>query len=286
MRLDHPIFQGPLPVELELAEIETPAHYRDWPGGAGLPARLPVWRVQAADLSPIVSRGTIADPYGFEDSPDAEWISSGINSKSYRSLALGRHGNFFYWGFSADPAHMTASGRTVFLNVLVYMRGFQGARPLVRREARSREWAGIYVSYVRRAQQGEGVADSSQLGALRKYFPDAVLSRLGVEAAPLAEYYQQNLEYLQPAERGFGFVADPDLAALQVSNRRPELLERLATLLEERGPDDAVVLRLFRQYLPAEAPRSAAGYAAWLERNRARLFFSDVGGFRWFLAPP
>lgn len=36
---------------------------------------------------------------GFEDSPEAEVISSGVCAKSLDAVAIGRHGNFFHWGF-------------------------------------------------------------------------------------------------------------------------------------------------------------------------------------------
>src|SRR3569623_621280 len=42
----HEIFQRPFPVELTFKEDDTPAKYRDWPGGAELGKKLKVWKVQ------------------------------------------------------------------------------------------------------------------------------------------------------------------------------------------------------------------------------------------------
>jgi len=86
MRLDHPIFRG---VSLDLARSTRRRNYASWPEGKSLPAKMPVWRVQRGKMAAEVDYGIVSDPYGFEDSPDAEFISSGVNSKGPRSVALG-----------------------------------------------------------------------------------------------------------------------------------------------------------------------------------------------------
>ena len=79
--------------------------------------------------------------YGFADSPDAEVIGQGIADKSPDTVALGRQANFFLWGFSAPPSDMTPAGQRLFVNVVAYMRQFDGQAPLVSPKAKSREWA-------------------------------------------------------------------------------------------------------------------------------------------------
>ena len=104
MRLDHPIFAGPLVPNLQL---ETrPGSTLD----AGdltpeLPETVDTWRVQSG----LGHTGALATPWGFGDSPDTEWIASGPNAVSPIAVALGRHGNVFLWGFSAAPDRMTAA---------------------------------------------------------------------------------------------------------------------------------------------------------------------------------
>ena len=101
MRLEHPIFHGPLVTGVQFTKVETPEAYRTYPDGRNLPDKIATWRVQGGKSAKTVDVGLVADPLGFEDSPDAEWISSGINSKGPRSVALGRHGNMFLWAFPA-----------------------------------------------------------------------------------------------------------------------------------------------------------------------------------------
>lgn len=284
MRLEHPIFTGPLDPQLQLTEIDTPAHYADWAPHEQLPARLPVWVVQQGKLGDEVDYGLVSTPYGFEDSPDAEWISSGNNSKGPTSLALGRHANLFLWGFAGDPTQMTPSARRVFLNTVVYMKQFDGQVPLIRREGnrdpgQAREWALVYVGLMRAYGK-----DPQTKEHMLSMFSAEARAACGDDPAKLLAYHQENLEYLRGGEGGTVSV-DAEVKALGVSNRKPEFLDRLAALLREKGAADPTVAALFDRYLPAEAPREPAAFADWLSRNRERLFFSDRYGYRWFVGP-
>jgi hypothetical protein len=78
---------------------------------------------------PVTDPGQVYDPRGLAHVAGAEFIASGVNSSDPNALALGREGKFFLWGFSGSPSEMTPSGRAVFLNVLCYMRKFEGVRP-------------------------------------------------------------------------------------------------------------------------------------------------------------
>jgi hypothetical protein len=52
----------------------------------------------------------------------------------------------------------------------------------------------------------------------------------------------------------------------------------------ERGDRPEQALRILRRYT-TEDRADAAGWRAWLEANRSRLFFTDVGGFKFLIAP-
>src|SRR5262249_6063468 len=89
--------------------------------------------------------GLVSTLYGFADSPDSEVIAQGIAQKGPDTLALGRQANFFLWGFSAPPSDMTSAGQRLFVNVVAYMRQFEGQKPLVHKTSYSREWALRYA---------------------------------------------------------------------------------------------------------------------------------------------
>ena len=108
-RKDHPIFKGPFPVKMTVVDKPTPAeafHYAyDYDGE--MPKKLPMWKVQtkgyATDKGFRI--GLVSRPWGYEDSPEAEYISSGVCQKSLNAVAIGRHANFFHWGFVASPTY-------------------------------------------------------------------------------------------------------------------------------------------------------------------------------------
>lgn len=280
MRLDHAIFRGPLSPKLEMVDFTVPAGYRDHPAGKDLPETIKAWKVQEGALGKEIDYGLVSDPYGFEDSPDAEWISSGDNSKGPRSVALGRHGNFFLWGFGADPTQLTESGRHVFLNVLHYMKGFAGKTALVERKLSSRDWAPLYVSYVEKYKDSE---DERLQGWIRKIFGEKIRAETQLESDKLEKYLAENMEFLR--HDGQSFVRDDDLAALGVSGRKPAFFPAVLARLEKDAQDE-LALRLVERYLaPAGAPSDPGALAKWLDEKRERLFFSDVGGYRWFVSP-
>lgn len=122
IKTEHPIFQGPFKVDITLKNRPTPSPVlKAWDGG-DMPAEIPMWTVNTEDYTDdkgyrigMVSRG-----WGFEDFPDAEVISSGQCDKQKTAVALGRHGNFFLWGFAGSPDYMTDEAKKVFANAIVY----------------------------------------------------------------------------------------------------------------------------------------------------------------------
>lgn len=192
-----------------------------WRDIASHRATMKVYRIQA-EPSPATDYGLVYDPYGFEDSPDAEFIASGLNGKDPRALALGRQGNFFLWGFSGPPSEMTPGGRALFLNALCYIRRFDGARPLVYHKQQSREWALVHARNLDRAGYDPALA--------RRYFPAVLRECFGDDAARYVAYYRENLEYLRPA--AVGFEVDEEVRSLGVSNRRIDFLDRCVSMLE------------------------------------------------------
>lgn len=135
LKTNHPIFKGPFPVELTFETKPTPEGIFHYPSGKHVPKEIPMWRVQKEGYIEgkgyrvgMVSRGD-----GFFDSPDAEYISSGVNTKDVGAVAIGRHGNFFMWGFSGSPDYMTDEAKQVFANAVVYMKQFKGQKPIARK---------------------------------------------------------------------------------------------------------------------------------------------------------
>jgi hypothetical protein len=261
----HPIFLGPVPVTLTFHEMPTPAHYRRVDDSLG--AVLRAWRVHRDKLPQHSYVGVVADGFGFTDSPDAEWIASGRNSKNARAAALARHGNFFHWGFAASPPEMTDEAQRVFLNTLVYMKRFAGQRPLVVGEGRSREWLPAMLAGT------EPLAEY-----VKDQLPPSWLAQKGEDRAGLRALAVAELGFVR--REGERWQVDVDCRRLGLDNREPASLRRCAELMAAGGDDAKVAAGVLERYT-GERFASAAEWQAWLAAAGDRLFHSDrVGRFR------
>lgn len=134
---NHPIFKGPFAVNITQQEKPTPSdayHYKYYYNGK-FPDKLPMWQVQTKGYmtDPGFRVGMVARPWGFTDSPEAESISSGVCAKTLDAVAIGKHGNFFFWGFSASPEYMTEQAKQVFANAVVYTATLKGQKLIARK---------------------------------------------------------------------------------------------------------------------------------------------------------
>ena len=269
----HEVFQKPLKVNFQWTEESTPDNYRHWPGGDKLGKTLKVWKVQTKQF-PEIDPGLVSDPYGFDDSPDAEAIASGLNGKAATSVALARHGNFFLWGFSAQPSDMTPEARKCFVNSLCYIQKFDGQKPFVHKVGQSRQWAFVYAGYL------QSIKDEKFIEQL---FPEDLRKRFGTDVEKYRNYYQENLEYLYPSPSNGRLIVDAEVKGLGLSNRKVELLDHCVSMLENEKKVD-LALDILKRYT-SESFADAKSWKSWLEKKRGQLFFSDVGGFKFYVAP-
>jgi hypothetical protein len=264
----HEIFQKPFKVDIQYDTVPTPKEY----GNRGLKPGDPlqVWHVQTKsfETDKEVDAGLVSMGDGFTDSPDAEYISGGINHKTPTAVAIGRHGPFFLWGFSALPKDMTESGRRAFLNSVVYAAKFDRTPLLVRLNMSSRDRVPWMIGFI-----------ANGVSSVTRHFPADIVKRLGTDAAKYTAWYDENRPYMYSRKR-FDHEVDEDAKALGIPNSDPRLLDACVAALD-RGPDAARAERLLRRYT-GEAFATPAEWRAWLAASRADLFFSDVGGYRFF----
>jgi len=137
MRTSHPIFKGPYKVTMTLEDRPTPDGAKEFAPlvNETLPETTKMWRVNTKGYmtNPGYKVGMVSRPWGFEDSPEAEWISSGLCAKSIDAMALGRHGNFFHWGFAGGAADMTEEAKPLFANAIIYISKFAGQHVIARK---------------------------------------------------------------------------------------------------------------------------------------------------------
>jgi len=164
----------------------------------------------------------------------------------------------------------------VFVNAILWMKEFDGAVPIVRKTngARAREWALVTAGYRFDAKQGIPEWQTKQF--------DAALWKEAGNLDRLEAILGEKLPMIRlDAGR---WTIDADLVTLGIGSRDPKLLEQLEKADRRR--------RERRARAPRAAPLradvaklSAAELRAWRAKNHARLFFSDVGGYRWIVGP-
>jgi hypothetical protein len=317
LRLEHSLFHAPLEVAPKLEQMPTPENYAYLTLDKKLGPTMAVWKVQTKDY-PEIDPGLVSGLYGFTDSPDAEVFAQGIAGKGPDTVPLGRHANYLLWGFSAPPADMTPAGQRLFVNAVSYIRQFDGLHPLVRNVAQSREWAlrrammprlfsqdykerdirrrrAIFAKHPEwlpakykgnvEAFLNETAADlqAAYAKSIDQSLPASLRQQFGLNADLYEAYYQKNLEFLRPGDRHGTFDIDEEAKAVGPSNRRVEFLDRCLTMLEKKDKSDRA-LRLLKRYTN-ETFENAPEWHKWLEQNRSRLFFSDVGGYKFFVGP-
>lgn len=277
--LEHDVFQRPFKVQPEYEYRDTPPNYLLRHLGEGkLPDKMKVWRVQ--DHSKVygkIPNSVVARAYGFTDSPDAEVLVKGFNTgKEYGAVGVGRHGNFLQWGYSLPPSKMTEAGRKFFLNCLCYIHQFDGKGALIRRIATHR------LDTIRLAPLAERLWQRRKNDeSFTPFIPEDITKKFSGDPNGLVQYYKDDLELIY---RDRQFHVDSELRSLSInSNRNIDTLERLIGLLKDDTHADTARLLLTRY--TNQSFQKADGWKRWFENNRDRIFFSDVGGYKFFVTP-
>ena len=268
--LDHEVYRTPLAVRPEFEFRNTPVNYRRTYLETGtLPDRIKVWRVQSTPKGNVIASGA-----AFEDSPDAEIIAVGLNrAKDCGDVGVGRHGTVLQWGYGDPPSQMTEAGRRLFLNCIHYIQRFDGRPPLVRRENEARLYA------LRWAPVREGATERKLVFA--GAYPQDVMKKHQGRSDELNAFYVKNLELLY---WDGGFRVDEDLRSAGIqSNRRIETLGRLIELLSD-GQRAETARRALTRYT-CESFDAPQQWRQWFEENKDRIYFTDIGGYKFLVMP-
>ncbi|HTI12680.1 MAG TPA: redoxin domain-containing protein [Puia sp.] len=324
IRTQHPIFNTPNKVTLTLTERPTPGSFFNGFQGLTTPATMPMWRVLTRSYgigSPYLI-GMVAHGEGFDDSPDAEAISGGVCLKNAEAVALGRHGNYFMWGFSGSPDYMTPEANQVFVNTICYIHNFDHQRALVKKvQIETREGLdekiyrideSVYNKAILSRKEGnqrlKKMQDSlrAQKAAGRNIgwnnemflkmpmtdavesFEDYVKGYAGPEL--FARFGTNTQLYHQYYRDNYEYFYPLDGYNLQLDTDAQKLgiSNRKVELLEkcisllEEQKDTALSRRVLERYTFEHFP-TAAAWRQWLTMNKTRLFYTEAGGFKFMV---
>lgn len=257
----------------------TQAHARPSAWGKGGPVQVLPLRAGAGGNG-VPGWCSYADQLA--EAPDVEILCGGINSKAESAAAVWRQGNILHFGFDLAPDEMNAAGQALLVNSIAYIARFRGDRAILRmpspfagRSTRSRaslaSWLGnekVSLDWVVQALEPgalDGV-DTKDRGALRTWF-------------------DEHRAALRPGEKG-KLVVDDDVRALGIGFDAPGFFATAITALGDPTRADAASRALAR-FVP-DGPGAAADRATWQEwlaTHEPYLFFSEWGGYRWYVDP-
>jgi acetyl esterase/lipase len=219
--------------------------------------------------------------YELEEAPELEVICGGINSKTPRAAALWRQGNLLHFGFAPSPERMTEAGKAMLVNAICYISRFTEDRPIVRTPCGFVEDHWI----TGRARIDRWVADAKHaLKELEYYLEKGTFTKLaGKSQKEISEWYRAVRDYVHADAKG-RLIVDGEAQAFGVPPSSFKFFEKaIASLTEPDG--DVLARKLLARYVPegpgADAP--AEKWRSWEKENRPFVFFSDVGGYRWYV---
>ncbi len=321
--MDHEIFRTPNSVTPTVEQRATPETYLR--AGPELDENMPMWRVQTEGYSEGAGQliGIVSNNHGFLDSPDTELISGGVNTKGLEAVALGRHGNFFHWGFAASPSYLTEEAQLVLVNAIHYIARFGGQAPIARKKAGAMPRSYVEASMESVSDEGFARAQDQRAEWQRSVEADQAEVRARIEAGEeVSDFDRQLLDMPAPApvdrwRSVRGFIAESDWERL---GEDPEAIQRFLrqnlpyftwrggwytlevdeelkrfgfanddfALLENAvaaldSEQGAPLARTLLERYTTESFASTAEWVSWLRQNEERLFFTEAGGYKWLV---
>jgi hypothetical protein len=220
--------------------------------------------------------------YKYDESPELEVICGGVNSKTAKAGAIWRQGNLLHFGFEQAPPELNEAGRSLLINAISYIAHFTEDRPIARTPS---PFAGI-------APAERGVLTRA---FARPNYPlknlEYILSKPVYQALePLTDggrkqWCEEFVPYLHADEEGKLAVDEEAKQFAAPPNQEIFIQKAIAELRRNDAP--AGVRRLLARYVP-DGPGAGAtpgAWETWWRENKPYVFFSDSGGYRWYVDP-
>jgi hypothetical protein len=266
---EHQIFEQPFKIERKLVRRPAP----DWTADVSQ-SEVEVLPL-VSDVNRSYSAGWCSYSDDFANLPEVEFFCGGINDKTPTAAGLWRQGNLLHFGFEQSPSEMNDTGRNLLLNSIAYIAQFTEDRPIA---VTPSVFAGPVVPALR---YPANAIKRGELKLLTNYIAASALA--GVRDR--AEWFQAMRDYLHP-NAADKLEPDPDAVALKAAFGKAAFFERTrAALRDDKTRPQAI--RLLARYVPDGPVKSSSttDWDKWLDENQHYLFFSDAGGYRYYVDP-
>lgn len=273
------MFRSPIKIDVtQTTAVDTPESFRS------------EIREPRIDVLPLVSDikgsqgpGWCTYTYQPAEAPELEIICCGINSKTSRAGAVWRQGNLLHFGFEPSPARLNAAGKALLINSICYIAGFTEDRPIVRTPC---GFVGGHWITDRGAIDRWLARPSGDLKDLQYYIAQESYAKVaGKGRAEFADWYKQARGFLHAGADG-RLTVDAEAEAFGVPPSTTEFATKAIAAVADQDRSQ-VARRLLVRYIPdgPGADATVDQWSSWWNRNEPYLFFSDTGGYRWYIDP-
>ena len=270
LREDHPLFQTPRKIDFSLS--------RDIPVPDAWTREI---KTQTVRVLPLAANGNTAYrdgwctyTYEHEQVPELEIICGGVNAKTPKASGIWRQGNLLHFGFEQSPVEMNESGKSLLINSISYIARFADDLPNVRRSPKAR-------ILDRNAFDRLIKNESRDLAQYLDWYCVADLrdTLRGKSRSELANWLGENRGFMSVDPHG-KFLIDQEARKFGIPPESPAFIPSAIERFAENG-----VPELLKRYVPCgpEDGASSKDWESWYSENQPYVFFSDSGGFRWYV---
>ncbi|GAA4234612.1 hypothetical protein GCM10022291_14440 [Postechiella marina] len=327
MKLEHPIFNTPNKITITYEKQKVPSNYKARYGGRDLRETMPMWRMQTEGYEdgkgfPI---GLVSTGYAFENGIDAEWISSGKCAKGVEATAIGRHANFFHWGFAAAPEYMTDSAKLTFINAIHYIAPFKGAKQITRKikriplreYTREQQWtvsdrgAKAWLHYINKdtlkskeeklklqakKEAGKTLSELEKMKLqmpIRKetrewtirHEPQDLKDKFGNNWKAYEERYKENMNYFYPLPYKHYYQNAIDEDAKALGIPNNDIKLIDTAIKMLKKGGDVAMAKRILTRYTNENFKTEKEWVKWFKKNRNKLYFSEGDGYKYIILP-
>jgi hypothetical protein len=279
----HEIFQTPLPVDIRATiDIPTPEQFAHELKTNATIAVLPLVDNIRSYHTVIndYQRGWSTHYYEFANMPEVEVFCGGINEQTPRSAAFWRQGNLLHFGFEQSPPEMNAAGRAMLVNAVAYISHFTEDRPI---DVTPSVFGPDPVALSRQRAKNYF---ANYAEAVPKVFTAATLASFNWHNVPAAQaWFASERPWLHPNTENL-LEVDAEAKALNIIFDSPDFFPKAIAALRDEQTKSAAATLLARY--TADGPGAGADAAAWQRwwhENSPYLFYSELGGYRWYIDP-
>lgn len=270
---EHEFFRAPIAFPGKAKAMPVPEAWRDELADQKIVDLIPL-----VDGEARLPAGWCTYPWGF-DAPEVEVFCGGQNEKTVTAAAVWRQGFLVHFGFEPSPAQLNDAGKALLVNAIAYAARCAGDRPVTR-------VLSPFKTSKRAAMPREKARRNLKTPEqLESWLTGPIVGELAALPVEQREARYRELEPFLAAGEGNRFKIDAELRAWNVGNRDDAFFARCEQALAAGGDEAVTARKLLMRYVPdgPGAAADAAAWRAWLTAHRPFVFFSDVGGFRWFV---